>query len=315
MKEAAALTKPAKAAPAKKKKHRYRDNRAAFLFLLPCMLGFIIFVGLPVLSSLALSFTEWNFLGGLKAIKFTGLSNFKYLLSGQDAWFGPSFWHTIVFALVTVPVGIALGLVVATLINRNVYGSAIFRFVIFIPYICSTVASVVVWQAVFQPSYGPVNSILASLGVTNLPKWFVSSKYALPLIMTFQIWQTLCYNEIVFYAGLKNISQDLYEAAAIDGAGEWKQFWHVTVPGISPTTFFLSTMGIIGSFKVFDVISVATAGGPGKSTSVIALYIYKEAFENYRMGTASAAAWIMFVIVFAVTMIQMVGQNKWVNYD
>lgn len=293
----------------------YRDNRAAFFFLLPCMLGFLVFVAFPVLASLGLSFTEWNFLGGLKTIKWVGLENFIHLFSGQDAWFSVSFWNTLIFAAVTVPVGLALGLVLASVINRNVYGSSIFRFVVFIPYISSIVASVIVWQVVFQPSYGPVNSLLAAIGLENLPKWFVDSKYAFPLIMVFQIWQTLGYNIIVFYAGMKNISKDLYEAATVDGAGEWQKFWSITIPGISPTTFFLSTMGLIASFKVFDVISVATGGGPGKSTSIIAFYIYREAFENYRMGTASAAAWIMFIIIFAVTLFQLYGQNKWVNYD
>lgn len=298
-----------------KKKNPYPDNKAAFLFLLPCMIGFVIFVAIPVLASLGLSFTEWNFLGGLKNIKFVGLDNFKYFFSGKDAWFSTSFWNTLLFAVVTVPIGLALGLVMASVINRNVYGSGIFRFIVFIPYISSIVASVVVWQVVFQPSYGPVNSLLSAMGVTNLPKWFVDSKWAFKLIMAFQIWQTLGYNIIVFYAGMKNISSDLYEAAAMDGASEWKKIWYITIPGISPTTFFLSTMGLISSFKVFDVIKLATAGGPGKSTSVIALYIYKEAFENYRMGTASAAAWVMFIIIFLVTMIQLYGQRKWVNYD
>lgn len=297
------------------KKNSYPDNKAAFLFLLPCMIGFIVFVAVPVLASLGLSFAEWNFLGGLDKIKFVGLENFKYFLSGKDAWFSVSFWNTLLFAAVTVPVGLVLGLLMASLISRNVYGSAIFRFIVFIPYISSIVASVVVWQVVFQPSYGPVNSLLSALGVTDLPKWFVDSSWAFILIMVFQIWQTLGYNIIVFYSGMKNISSDLYEAAAMDGASEWQKIWHITIPGISPTTFFLSTMGLISSFKVFDVIKLATAGGPGKSTSVISLYIYKEAFENYRMGTASAAAWVMFIIIFLITMIQLYGQKKWVNYD
>lgn len=311
---------PGKAEPThsgahRRKKSVYCDNGAAFLFLLPCVLGFLIFVAFPILVSLGLSFTEWNFLGGLSKIHFVGWDNFKVLFSGQDAWFTQSFWNTLIFAAVTVPVGLGLGLLMASLINRNVYGSSVFRFVVFIPYISSIVASVIVWQVVFQPSYGPINSMLAAFGVQDLPKWFVDSRFAFPLIMLFQIWQTLGYNIIVFYAGMKNISNDLYEAATVDGAGEWQKFWHITIPGISPTTFFLSTMGLISSFKVFDVIKVATGGGPGKSSSVIALYIYKEAFENYRMGTASAAAWVMFVIIFAVTLFQLYGQRKWVNYD
>ncbi|MDD3334061.1 MAG: sugar ABC transporter permease [Eubacteriales bacterium] len=296
-------------------RRRYMDNRAAFVFLLPCMLGFILFMVLPVLASLGISLTEWNFLGGLKSMKWVGLDNYAKLLSGKDGWFSTSFWNTLIFAAVTVPVGLLLGLIMASVFNNGVYGSAAFRFVVFIPYISSIVASLIVWQVVFQPSYGPVNSILMALGVENPPKWFVSAQWAFPLIITFQIWQTLGYNIIVFYAGLKNISPDLYEAATTDGATALQKFRHVTVPMISPTTFFLSTMGIISSFKVFDAIKVATNGGPGKATSVVAFYIYREAFENYRMGTASAAAWVMFIIIFAITMIQLYGQRKWVTYD
>lgn len=279
------------------------------------MLGFILFMVIPVLASLGISFTEWNFLGGLKSMKWAGFDNFAKLISGRDAWFRVSFWNTLIFAAVTVPIGLVLGLLLASVLNRGVYGSSVFRFIVFIPYISSIVASLIVWQVVFQPSYGPINSLLQSIGISNPPKWFVSVQWAFPLIMLFQIWQTLGYNIIVFYAGLKNISPDLYEAATMDGATAAQKFRHITVPMISPTTFFLSTMGLISSFKVFDAIKVATNGGPGKSTSVAAFYIYREAFENYRMGTASAAAWILFVIIFVITMIQLYGQRKWVTYE
>ena len=299
----------------KRARHTYRDNGAAFVFLLPCVLGLLLFIVLPVLASLGISFTEWNFLGGFKSMKWVGLDNFTKLISGKDVWFNTSFWNTLIFAAVTVPVGLLLGLLMASVLNRGVYGSAIFRFTVFIPYISSIVASLIVWQVVFQPSYGPVNSLLMAMGVENPPKWFVSAQWAFPLIMMFQIWQTLGYNIIVFYAGLKNISADLYEAATVDGAGALQKFRHITVPMISPTTFFLSTMGLISSFKVFDAIKVATNGGPGRSTSVAAFYIYREAFENYRMGTASAAAWILFVLIFAITMVQLYGQRKWVTYE
>lgn len=296
-------------------RRKYRDNGAAFVFLLPCMLGFFLFMFIPVFASLGISFTEWNFLGGFKSMKWVGLDNFTKLLSGKDLWFNTSFFNTLIFAAVTVPIGLILGLLMASVFHNGVYCSGAFRFVVFIPYISSIVASLIVWQVVFQPSYGPVNSALMSLGIENPPKWFVSVQWAFPLIMMFQIWQTLGYNIVVFFAGLKNISADLYEAATMDGASAIQKLRHVTVPMISPTTFFLSTMGVISSFKVFDAIKIATNGGPGKATSVVAFYIYREAFENFRMGTASAAAWIMFVIIFAVTMFQLYGQRKWVTYE
>ena len=299
----------------KRARHTYRDNGAAFVFLLPCVLGLLLFIVLPVLASLGISFTEWNFLGGFKSMKWVGLDNFTKLISGKDVWFNTSFWNTLIFAAVTVPVGLLLGLLMASVLNRGVYGSAIFRFTVFIPYISSIVASLIVWQVVFQPSYGPVNSLLMAMGVENPPKWFVSAQWAFPLIMMFQIWQTLGYNIIVFYAGLKNISADLYEAATVDGAGALQKFRHITVPMISPTTFFLSTMGLISSFKVFDAIKVATNGGPGRSTSVAAFYIYREAFEKFNKGYASAIVMWSFVIILIFTVFQFVAEKKLVHYD
>lgn len=298
-----------------KKKKRNRDAYAAFWFLLPSMIGFVLFVVFPVVCSLLLSFTEWNFLSGFSGIKFIGLDNFKNLLSFKDEWFTSSLVNSLVYTAVMVPLNLVLGLVLAVLMDRYVYCSRLFKILVFIPYVSSVVASAVVWMVVFQPSYGPVNSFLMSIGIANPPKWFVDMNWAFPTIMLFQLWLGIGYTVIVFMSGLKAIPNDLYEAATIDGANGWQKFMKVTVPLISPTTFFLFTMGIINSFKVFDSIRIITNGGPGTATSVIAFYIYQEAFVNYRMGTANAAAWVMFVIIFAVTLIQMRGQKKWVVFD
>ncbi|MDF2924830.1 MAG: binding-protein-dependent transport system inner rane component [Paenibacillaceae bacterium] len=292
-----------------------KENLAAYLFLLPSLAGFAFFIAFPILSSFLLSFTEWNFLSGFQGIKWAGGDNFSFLLSGEDEWFSKSMWNTLKFAAVTVPAGIIIGLLAAVMINQYVYGSTIFRVVVFIPYISSVVASSVVWMVVFQPSFGPVNSFLQAMGIENPPKWFTDMKWALPTVMAFHIWQTLGYNVLVFLSGLKGISAELYEAATMDGASEWRKFRHITVPLISPVTFFLSTMGIIGSFKVFDSIKILTNGGPGNETTNVAFYIYREAFQFYRMGTANAAAWVMFVIIFAVTLIQIRQQKKWVVYE
>lgn len=292
-----------------------RDNIAGYLFLAPSLIGFLIFVAFPIVASFGLSFTNWDFLTGLKGIEFNGLDNYIQLLSGKDEWFTRSMLNTVLFAAVTVPVGIILGLITATLINKYVYAPGLFKVLVFIPYISSIVASAVVWQVVFQPSYGPITALLQALGVENTPKWFVDERFAFFLVMLFSIWQSLGYNTIVFSSGLKSIPNDLYEAATIDGANELQKFRYITIPMISPTTFFLSTMSIIGSFKVFDAIKILTGGGPGNATSVIAFYIYREAFTFYRMGTANAAAWVMFALIFLVTMIQMHGQKKWVTYD
>lgn len=300
--------------PANKYGHA-RENIAGYLFLAPCLIGFVVFIVFPMIASLYLSFTKWDFLTGLKGIEFIGLDNFKSLLGGTDNWFNDSMKHTLIYAAVSVPLGIGIGMIIAVMINKYVYCSGIFKVLVFIPYVSSIVASAVVWQVVFHPSYGPINSALMAMGMENPPRWFIDMTWAFPLVIVFQIWQGIGYNVIVFSSGLKSIPPDLYEAATIDGANELQKFRNVTIPMISPTTFFLSTMGIIGSFKVFDAIRVLTNGGPGSSTSVIAFYIYREAFTFYRMGTANAAAWIMFFIIFLITMIQLRGQKKWVNYD
>ena len=291
------------------------DGKAAFWFLLPSMVGFITFVALPVMGSLFLSFTEWNFLTGFSGIQFVGVENFKTLLSFKDAWFADSMRHSLVFTAVQVPCNVAIGLFIAVLIDRYVYAKKLFKVTVFIPYISSIVASAVVWMVVFQPSFGPISSVLRAIGIENPPRWFVDVNWSFPMIMLFQFWLGLGYTIIVFMSGLKGIPGELYEAATTDGANEIQKFFRITVPMISPTTFFLITMSIISSFKVFDSVNVITRGGPGRATTVIAFYIYREAFKYYRMGTANAAAWIMFVIIFIVTIIQLKQQNRWVNYD
>ncbi|XID90539.1 carbohydrate ABC transporter permease [Paenibacillaceae bacterium WGS1546] len=294
---------------------RLHENLVAYLFLLPSLLGFALIIAFPIVASALLSMTEWNFLSGFEGIRFVGFDNFWRLLSNQDEWFTKSLVNTLLFVVVTVPITIGLGLLLAVVINQYVYVSTLFKVAVFIPYISSVVASAVVWMVVFQPSYGPVNSLLMSLGVENPPGWFTDMKWALPTVMAFQIWQATGYNVIVFLAGLKGIPQDLYEAATIDGAGEIKKFRHITIPMISPVTFFLTIMGIIATFKVFDSIKVLTNGGPGNETTNIAFYIYREAFNFYNMGSANAAAWIMFVIIFLITLFQLRQQKKWVVYD
>ena len=187
------------------------------------------------------------------------------------------------------------------------------RIMIFIPYIASVVAVCTVWQVMLQPSYGPVNEFLHTIGIENPPKWLVDQKWALVAIMIINIWTQIGYYVAVYMSGLKNIPIDLYEAAQIDGASSIQQFRYITVPQVSPTTFFLAIMGIIGSFKVFDLISVLTGGGPGNSTSVMAYYIYKTAFNDFKMGYACALAWALFLLIFAVTLVQWKFQDRFAN--
>ena len=280
-------------------------------FILPSLLGFLIFTFIPVVISLCLSFTSWNFMEGIEGIKFNGLANYIRLFS--DEWFLNSYKNNIIFTAVTVPVLIALGLVMATIINKYIYGGGVVRTMIFIPYIASVVAVCTVWMVLLQPSYGPVNEFFRSIGIANPPGWLADFKWSLPSIMIIYVWQRVGYYSIVFLAGLKGLPEDVYEAAKVDGASSIRQFFSLTVPLISPTTFFLTIMGIIGSFKVFDQISVLTQGGPGSSSSVMAYYVYRTAFDYFEMGYANTLAWALFVLVFIVTLVQWKMQAKFSN--
>ena len=280
-------------------------------FILPSLMGFLIFTFIPVVISLCLSFTSWNFMEGIEGIKFNGLANYIRLFS--DEWFLNSYKNNIIFTAVTVPVLIALGLVMATIINKYIYGGGVVRTMIFIPYIASVVAVCTVWMVLLQPSYGPVNEFFRSIGIANPPGWLADFKWSLPSIMVIYVWQQVGYYSIVFLAGLKGLPEDVYEAAKVDGASSIRQFFSLTVPLISPTTFFLTIMGIIGSFKVFDQISVLTQGGPGSSSSVMAYYVYRTAFDYFEMGYANTLAWALFVLVFIVTLVQWKMQAKFSN--
>lgn len=296
-----------------KRKQAFIENISGYLFILPSFLGFIVFFLFPVLFSLFLSLSRWNLAAGFSDLKVVGMENFKTILS--DIWFTDSMKNSLIFTAATVLIGVGLSLVLAVILNRMVYFKNPLRVMFFLPYISSAVAVAIVWSIVLQPTYGPVNQFLRSLGIQNTPNWLADVHWALPALIGMYIWQNLGYNIVVYMAGLTAVPADLYEAAVIDGAGGLAKFFKITIPMVSPTTFFLVIMGIINSFKVFDQVQVLTQGGPGTSTTVLALYIYREAFQFYDMGLASAAAWAMFVIIFAVTIIQWIGQKRWVTYD
>lgn len=289
------------------------ENGWGLLFILPSLVGFAIFYVFPLLFSLFLSFCKWDFASGFSTIEMIGMNNYRDLLT--DVWFTDSFKNSIIFTVAAVGIGTALALIIAELVHKKVYFSKTFKTIMFLPYISSAVAVAIVWMVLLQPSFGPVNGFLQSIGIQNPPRWLGDLKWALPTITGIFIWQQLGYKVMVFVAGLSGISKELYEAAEIDGANGLQKFFNVTVPMISPTTFFLVIMGIISSFKVFDQINILTQGGPGTATTVLSYYIYRAAFQFYQMGYACAAAWVMFVLIFMITIIQWRGQKKWVSYE
>nr|WP_235941243.1 sugar ABC transporter permease [Paenibacillus puerhi] len=299
-----------------RKKRRFNKNRLfenlyGYAFIFPMLVGVSIMTLLPILASFFLSFTEWNFLLGFKRIDFIGLRNFERLLADDIFW--KSLTNNVIFMLV-VPATLAFSLLLAVLINKYVYFKDLFKVIYFMPYISSIVAVAMVWQVLFHPSFGPVNNLLMSLGIENPPKWLADVNFALPSIMMITIWVSIGYNLIIYIAGLQNIPPELYEAAEIDGARPAQKFWNITLPLLSPTTFFLLITGLIGTFKVFDVIQVLTGGGPANSTSVVVFHLYETAFVHLKMGYASTMALVLFATIFLITLIQWYGQRKWVNY-
>lgn len=290
-----------------KVKYKAKENVAGYLFLAPQMLGVLIFSVIPIIFSFYLGFTDWDYISGFDHIKWVGLAN--YINMWKDVAFTDSLINTIIFTAVTVLMELGLGVVLAVIIEKKVYGSGYFKVAFFIPYISSLVAVSVVFKAMFQPTYGPVNQFLTSIGISNPPGWFGDARWSLAAVILLTVWRDLGYYIIVFLAALKGVSKDLYEAASLDGANGLKQFFYITVPMIRPTTFFLMVTGVIGSFKAFDQIAVTTQGGPGTSSSVLVYYIYNSAFKFYKMGYASAMAWVLFILIFIVTLIQWKRQN------
>jgi len=308
---AAGIEAAAKALPISSKKGMGRLLRqealAGYLLIAPNLLIYSVFVVIPVLMSLVLSFTDWNFVGGFEKLKFVGFENFAALPT--DTWFTDSLRNNLQYALV-VPITMAFGLLFAMFLNKFVYFRSFLRSMIFMPYITSSIAIAAVWMVIFHPSYGPINSFLYSLGMENPPRWLGSSAWALPTVMFINVWGGFGYNMVLYLAGLQSIPQEIYEAAEIDGAGPIAKFRFIVFPLLTPTTFFLLVTGVIGSFKVFDIINVMTQGGPGTATTMLAYDVYRTGFVFYKMGYASSIAWVLMIIVAIITAIQWWGQRK-----
>lgn len=287
------------------------ENLAGYLFIAPMMIGLIVLTIIPTILTLILSFTDWSFISGLDKIKFNGFANYVKLF--KDQVFVTSFRNNL-FLLLVVPIQLIISMVIAVIVDKYVYLKSLLKVMFFMPYISSIVAVAIVFQLLFHPSFGPINQTLRALGMANPPKWLADIHYALPSVMIIMVWIGIGFSLIIYLAALQAIPKDLYEAADIDGAGSWKKFWKVTFPLVSPTTFFLLITGLISSFKAFDIVKVLTNGGPAYSTSVVTHYLYNTAFEGLKTGYASSIAMLLFGCVMLITVIQLYGQKKWVNY-
>ncbi len=290
-------------------KKQMKKNLTAYSFILPNFLGFAIFTLIPVIFAFILSFLNWD---GANPISFAGLDNFKRLMT--DTTFKIALKNTLVYSIATVPLTLVASLGIAILLNKKIFGRNFFRTVFFFPYVASLVAVAVVWNMIFNPSMGVVNSFLMSLGITNPPGWTSSTTWAMPVIVFVSIWKNMGYYMVIYLAALQGIPRDLYEAASIDGANGWQQFKKITLPMLTPTTFFVSIMLTISCFKVFDLVYMMTQGGPGRSTTVLVSHIYNTAFKEFSYGYSSAISMILFMIVLLVTIVQFRGEKKWVSY-
>lgn len=270
--------------------------------------GYLLFKLLPLVLAGVLSFAKWNIAASLDTLKFVGFDNFLRIF--RDPVFWESFWNTILYAVVMVPIAIGLSLVLAVILDTHVFGKGLLRLAFYLPNISSMVAVSIVWMILFIPSYGPINSILMSLGVSNPPKWLNATSTSLLSIIIIGVWQRLGYNIIIILAGLQGVSKSLYEAAEIDGANGVQKFFYITIPSLSNTMFFLTMISFISSFQMFTPVQVMTKGGPGTSSSVLVYYIYKAAFQNNDIGGASAMAWILFLLVFVFSAARMIVSRK-----
>ncbi len=284
-----------------------RSNLIGYSFILPNLIGYAIFVFIPVIFSFVLSVMKWD--GSRTPMKFVGLSNFVQIFN--DRIFVQSFIHTIQYALLTVLPTLVLALLLAVLLNHKLKGIAVFRTALYFPYIASIVAVGAVWNMLFQPDFGPINEFLRFIGISKPPRWVVDVKWAMVAISVVSVWKYMGYYMIVYLAALQGISGSLYEAAGIDGANGFQKLRYITIPMLTPTTFFVLIMLTIQCFKVFDLVYVMTGGGPGNATKTLVNYIYEKAFTSWEFGPASAGALILFSVVLVVTLIQFTGEKKW----
>lgn len=283
-----------------KKKYKKGDFLSALLFLSPTLVIFTAFILFPVFFSFYLSFHSWNMFSG--DTTFVGLENYSRMI--QDAEFWQVLGNTAVYTFGTIPMNMALSLWVAYLLNKKLRGKKFLRTAFFAPVIISPVAAAVIWRWMYDPNFGLVNYLISFLGIGSI-NWLNEPTAAMFALIIMGVWKTFGINMILFSAGLQGIPDNYYEAAELDGAGKWAKFYHITIPMLAPTTFFIMIMSMISSFQVFDIVYVLTSGGPMGSTKVLVFYVYEYAFKFFEMGYASAISYFLFAILFILTMLQV----------
>lgn len=291
--------------------NKRKENLIGWLFITPMLAAFLVFVAFPFFASIALSFTEWNFIGGWKKLKWIGWDNFKEIL--EDRRFMGAIENTFVYAVATVPTSIIIALALANVLNNKVYFKKTLRMAFFIPYISNTVALAAVFKFLFNRE-GIINRALSTLFGMEAVDWITDPDVNKVPIILLVIWTALGYELVIYMAALQNVPKNLYEAADIDGATGWKKFWKITFPMISPTTFYLFIVRFIAVFKIFSSVNIITLGTSQASNTSIVQRIYSAAFSSYKFGYASAEAMVLFVMILIITRFQFWAQKKWVHY-
>jgi multiple sugar transport system permease protein len=305
-----------------------REALVAYLILAPNIIGFLIFIILPIIFNLPISLLEWSGFSPLENAKFVGAQNFLTALN--DKLFQKAVLNTFYYSFTSVPLTVALSLFFAMLLNQKLRGVAVYRTIYFIPVATMLVAIAMVWNWLLDANYGLINFVLQSMGdgvnallaLVHLPKWeytlpgwTADPDWAMPAVILVSVWKSLGFNIIFFLAGLQQIPEMYYEAVTIDGAGRWQKFWNITLPLVSPTTFFVVVIAIINSFQVFDQVYVMTKGGPAHATLTMVMYLYQNGFSFNKMGYAAAQSWILFVFIMMATLVQLYFQRRWVHYE
>jgi multiple sugar transport system permease protein len=293
-------------------KIRHRGRRewpGILLFLSPTLVIFGVFVLFPVIFSFYLSFQQWNMFSS--GATFVGLANYAQIIRNPEFWM--VLKNTFVYTLGTVPLNMLLSLIVAFFLNKKLAGKKFLRTAFFAPVIMSSVAAAVIWRWVYEPNFGLLNTVLGWFSIPAV-NWLNDPTAAMFALIVMGVWKTFGVNMVLFSAGLQGIPEHYYEAAELDGAGRWSRFWYITIPLLSPTTFFVMVMSVIGSFQVFDTVYVLTSGGPLGTTKVLVFYLYEHAFKFFEMGYASAVAYLMFAIVFALTLLQTKYLKRSIHY-
>lgn len=280
-----------------KKRKKLQDILPGYLFLTPNLVGFLIFTLIPVGASFILAFVEWDI---IRPAKFVGLNNFITLFKDERFWY---YLYNTVYFMFGIPLGMAVSLGLAILINQKLKGIIIFRTIYFLPVVSSMVAVSLLWRWIYNYDFGLLNNFLR-IFIINPPDWLGSTTWAKPALIIMGVWNGAGYNMLLYLAALQSIPEELYEAARIDGATAWQQFKKITWPMLSFVNFFIVVMGVIGGFQAFGVQYVMTGGGPAGSTTTIVYYIFNNAFVWFKMGYASSIAWVLFGLIFVFTLLQ-----------